>query len=114
MSQPKAEQAFFQLLRLSLGREEDFPSGLTGEERQAGVILHRLGSCLGAKFLKDGLLWLTDTSHAEACLDLRSGCPQNGSGWGGRGCCRNRTKSRSRGTQISFKRFTFFLLEKKM
>ena len=30
MSQPKAEQAFFQLLRLSLGREEDFPSGLTG------------------------------------------------------------------------------------
>ena len=37
MSQPKAEQAFFQLLRLSLGREEDFPSGLTGEERQAGT-----------------------------------------------------------------------------
>ena len=102
------------MLRLSLGREEDFPSGLTGEERQAGVVLHRLGSCLGAKFLKDGLLWLTDTSHAEACLDLRSGCPQKGSGWGGRGCCRNRTKSRSRGTQISFKRFTFFLLEKKM
>ena len=46
----KIEQAFFQLLRLSLGREEDFPSNLTGEDWQAVWDLASRQALLGVVF----------------------------------------------------------------